>query len=184
MKRRHRRSKVRERITLSVRSRPGNPQQGLTTLGSRTYPCALGPAGIRVCKSEGDGGTPAGRWALLQVLYRADRVARPVTALPVRAIARSDGWCDAPSDRNYNSLVKMPYPRSAEVMWRENSVYDIVVVLNHNMRPRMRGRGSAVFIHLAQKGYTPTRGCIAYSERNLRMLLECCGPGGAVSILP
>jgi len=184
MKTRHRRSKVRERITLTVRSRPGNPQQGLTICGYAAHPCALGSAGICVRKVEGDGATPAGQWKLLHVLYRADRVSRPVTGLPVCAIAQSDGWCDEPSDRNYNSPVKLPYPQSAENMWREDSIYDIVVVLDHNICPTVRGRGSAVFLHLARKGYTPTEGCIAFSERDLRVLLETCGPGATISILP
>ena len=184
MKRRHRRSKVRERSTLAVRSRPGNPLQGLATFGSRTSPCALGAAGILARKCESDGGTPAGRWSLIKVFYRADRIARPVTAIPVQAIKHNDGWCDAPNDRNYNSPVQLPYPESAEEMWREDSIYDIVVVLDHNTCPRMRGRGSAVFIHLAREGYTPTQGCIAFKERDLRMLLETLGPGGTISVLP
>lgn len=184
MKRHNRRSKIRERITFSVRTRPGNRQQGLALIRSRTYACALGAAGIRVYKREGDGSTPAGCWKLLGVLYRADRMPRPVTALPVNAISASDGWCDAPNDRNYNSPVKLPYPRSAEEMWREDSIYDIVVVLDHNTRPRKRCRGSAVFIHLAREGYSPTQGCIALGEQDLRMLLEACGPGSTVSVLP
>ena len=184
MKRHNRRSKIRERITFSVRTRPGNRRQGLAIIGSRTYPCALGKAGIRVCKREGDGSTPAGCWKLLGVLYRADRVARPVTALPVNAISGADGWCDAPNDRNYNFPVKLPYPRSAEEMWREDSIYDIVVVLDHNTRPRKRWRGSAVFIHLAREGYMPTQGCIAFKDRALKMLLPAGAPGSTVSILP
>jgi L,D-peptidoglycan transpeptidase YkuD (ErfK/YbiS/YcfS/YnhG family) len=184
MKRRHRRSKVRERITLAVHSRPGYPRRGLAICGLAAYPCALGSAGILVRKSEGDSGTPAGCWSLLRVLYRADRIIRPVTFLPVQAISRDDGWCDAPDDRNYNSCVKLPYPVSAEKMWREDEIYNLVVVLDHNTRPKKRGRGSAVFIHLARAGFTPTQGCIAFKEHDLRMLLEACGPGSAISILP
>ena len=184
MKRRNIQSKIRERITFSVRTRPGNRRQGLVLLRSRTYACALGTAGIRVCKREGDGSTPAGCWKLLGVLYRADRVARPVTALSVNAISGADGWCDAPNDRNYNSPVKLPYPRSAEEMWREDSIYDIVVILDHNTRPRKRCRGSAVFIHLSRKGYSPTQGCIALGEQDLRMLLQAGAPGSTVAILP
>lgn len=135
-------------------------------------------------KFEGDGGTPAGNWSLLKVLYRADQVTRPGTLLPVCPIARTDGWCDAPGDRNYNSAVKLPYPASTENMWREDSIYNIVVVLDHNTLPRRRGRGSAVFLHLAREGFTPTEGCIAFKERDLRLLLERCGPGSAVTIVP
>ena len=133
-------------------------------------------AGIRVIKREGDGSTPAGCWKLLGVLYRADRVSSPVTALPVNAIPASDGWCDAPDDRNYNSPVKLPYPRSAEEMWREDSIYDIVVVLDHNTRPRVRWHGSAVFIHAARPQFAPTAGCVALELRALRRLLDRIGP--------
>ncbi len=184
MQRHNRRSNVRERITLTVRSLPGNRSRGLVNGGFSSLACALGTSGIVTLKSEGDGGTPAGCWRLLQVLYRADRVMKPATSLPVRRIARDDGWCDAPNDRNYNSAVRLPYPASAEEMWRGDSIYNIVVVLDHNTRPRMRGRGSAVFIHLAREGFTPTQGCIAFNERALRILLKQCGPGSTISILP
>lgn len=184
MNRRHLSSKVRERITIAVRSRPGNPHQGLVLFGQSAFTCALGPAGIQARKREGDGATPAGRWPLLHVLYRADRVARPVTAMPVDAISPTDGWCDAPNDRNYNSLVQMPYSETAEEMWREDSIYDLVVVLDHNTCPRKRNGGSAVFMHLAREAYTPTQGCIALNDQDLRMLLQTCGPGSEISILP
>jgi len=135
-------------------------------------------------KREGDGATPAGRWNLLQVLYRADRVARPLTVLPVRALRPSDGWCDAPGDRNYNRPVSLPHPASAECMWRDDALYDIVVVLDHNTRPRLRGRGSAVFIHLARENYAPTEGCIALKSHDLRLLLEACRPDAAITVIP
>jgi L,D-peptidoglycan transpeptidase YkuD (ErfK/YbiS/YcfS/YnhG family) len=181
---RHRRSKVRERNTLTVRAKPGNRCQGLVNCGFLSFPCALGRSGIVVNKTEGDGGTPAGSWRLLQVLYRADRVSRPITSLPILPISISDGWCDAPGDRNYNSPVQLPYPVSSENMWREDSIYNIVVVLNHNTQPRMRGRGSAVFLHLAREGFTPTQGCVAFFERDLRRLLKFTGPGSSIVIAP
>ena len=121
---------------------------------------------------------------MLQVFYRADRVARPLTALPVRALRRRDGWCDAPADANYNRRVTVPYRASAEAMWRSDAIYDIVVILDHNTRPRMRGKGSAIFIHLARKGYAPTEGCIALGSRDLRMLLRNCAPGDRIRIFP
>lgn len=183
MQRHNRRSKIRERITLTVRSRPGDRRQGLVNCGHISRPCALGASGIMAIKREGDGGTPVGCWRLLRVFYRADRVAQPITSLPVSPIARNDGWCDAPYDRNYNCGVTLPYPASAEEMWREDEIYDIVVVLDHNTRPRIRGHGSAVFIHLAREGFTPTQGCIAFKEHDLRLLLARCGPGSAISIL-
>ena len=113
-----------------------------------------------------------GVWRAVRVLYRADRVRRPRTALPVTAIGRADGWCDAPEDRNYNRFVRHPYPASAERMWREDRLYDIVVVLDHNRVPRVRRGGSAIFLHLARSAFAPTEGCVAFREADLRRLLE------------
>ena len=149
-----------------------------------TSRCAFGPAGPSVLKREGDGATPAGRWRLLQVFYRADRISRPRTALPLRALRPNDGWCDASGDRNYNRLVTLPYPARAERLWRDDALYDIVVVLDHNTRSRVRGRGSAVFLHVAKQGYAPTEACIALSPHDLRALLEVSGPGSAIRLLP
>ena len=120
----------------------------------------------------------------MQVFYRADRVPRPRTALPVRALRPNDGWCDATGDRNYNRPVTLPYAARAERLWRGDGLYDIVVVLDHNTAPRARGRGSAVFMHIAREGYAPTQGCIALKLHDLRALLEASGPGAAITILP
>ncbi|MHA1165145.1 MAG: L,D-transpeptidase family protein [Alphaproteobacteria bacterium] len=183
MQRRNIRSNVRERISPVLRPRPGNRQRGAILFGSLTFPCALGPAGPVLRKREGDGATPAGRWKMQSILYRADRISRPITSLPVRAMRPSDGWCDAPEDRNYNRLVVMPYETSAENMWRDDHIYDLVVVLDHNTAPRIRGFGSAIFIHLARDGYKPTQGCIALKIHDLRMLLEASAPGSVLTIM-
>jgi L,D-peptidoglycan transpeptidase YkuD (ErfK/YbiS/YcfS/YnhG family) len=148
--------------------------RGVVRLGGLAFPCALGRSGRSARKREGDGATPVGRWRLLGVLYRSDRGPRPSTRLPVRPIAPDDGWCDAPGDRNYNRPVRHPYPASAERLWREDGLYDIVVLLSHNVRPRVRGAGSAVFVHLARPGYRPTEGCIALKREHLLRLLERC----------
>lgn len=135
-------------------------------------PCSLGRSGKRARKREGDGATPIGLWRLVEVYYRADRVARPATRLPVRALRRDDGWCDANGDRNYNRWVRHPYPVSAEHLWRADHLYDLVVVLSHNRVPRVQGGGSAIFMHLPRPGYRPTEGCIAVAARDLRDLLR------------
>jgi L,D-peptidoglycan transpeptidase YkuD (ErfK/YbiS/YcfS/YnhG family) len=119
-----------------------------------------------------------------QVLYRADRGPRPRTQIPVRAIHDADGWCDDPADRNYNRLIKLPSRRSAEGLKRADRLYDLVLVLGYNDVPRVRGRGSAIFIHLARPGLTPTDGCIALSQHDLRMLLAQLRPDSTISILP
>ncbi|KAB2920200.1 MAG: L,D-transpeptidase family protein [Hyphomicrobiaceae bacterium] len=146
------------------------------------FPCALGRSGSRARKREGDGATPIGRWRVRQVLYRADRVRRPRTSLPVKPIAASDGWCDAPTDRNYNRPVRHPYGASAERLSRSDGLYDLVVVLGYNDRPRVRGLGSAIFMHVARAGYAPTEGCIALDARHLRRVVEHLKPGMMVRV--
>jgi len=183
MKRHKKQSRVRERTTFAVRAKPGVRHQGFVSTRDRTLRCAIGPAGICTTKSEGDGGTPAGRWKFLNVLYRADRVTRPITRLPVYPICKSDGWCDAPEDPNYNRLVTLPYPASAERLHRDDDIYDVVVILNHNTRPRVRGRGSAIFMHHARDGLPPTQGCIALLPLDLHLILRGCGPGSTLEIL-
>jgi L,D-peptidoglycan transpeptidase YkuD (ErfK/YbiS/YcfS/YnhG family) len=108
---------------------------------------------------------------LIAVFYRADRVLRPQTALPVSVIRRDDGWCDDPDDRNYNRPVRLPYGGSHEHLWRDDSLYDIVVVLDFNLQRPRPGAGSAIFLHIAAPGFAPTAGCIAVSEATLRRLL-------------
>jgi L,D-peptidoglycan transpeptidase YkuD (ErfK/YbiS/YcfS/YnhG family) len=121
---------------------------------------------------------------VLGVLYRADRVRRPLTSLPLRAIRSNDGWCDAPTDRNYNRPVRHPYPASAERLFRSDALYDIVVVLSHNARPRVCGGGSAIFMHVARPGYGPTEGCIALKREHLLRLIRHLGRGATVHVLP
>ena len=145
---------------------------GRLAAGGRSFRCAIGRGGLRVRKREADGASPVGEWRALRVLYRGDKVGRPTTSLPVSAIRRRDGWCDAPADRNYNGPVTLPYPASAEALWRDDDVYDLIVILDHNTRPRLRGAGSAIFIHVAREGYLPTEGCIALSLRDLRIVLR------------
>jgi L,D-peptidoglycan transpeptidase YkuD (ErfK/YbiS/YcfS/YnhG family) len=139
--------------------------------------CALGRAGRRQIKREGDGATPVGSWAIAAVFYRQDRLRPPITAHSARPIQPSDGWCDDPSDRNYNRLVRLPCAARTEAMFRSDHVYDIVVVLNYNTRPRLPNRGSAIFCHLARPGFAPTEGCIALTQRDLRRLLQRHGCG-------
>jgi L,D-peptidoglycan transpeptidase YkuD (ErfK/YbiS/YcfS/YnhG family) len=158
---------------------------GVLDLGTRQVRCALGRSGVvpAADKREGDGASPAGVWPLRRVLYRPDKGPAPQTALPVAAIAPDDGWCDAAGDPAYNRPVKLPYPASAERMWRtEDEVYDVVVVLGHNDEPVVDGAGSAIFLHLRKPGYTPTEGCVAVAPEDMRSLLETAKPGDAVEI--
>ena len=156
--------------------------QGKLCLGALNWPCAIGRGGRRPKRREGDGATPVGCWPIREVLYRADRLRRPVTALPVKAIRPDDGWCDDAADRNYNRPVKLPFPRSHEELWRKDWLYDIVVVLGYNDSPRSLGRGSAIFMHLARPGYKPTAGCIALSRGDMLKLLRWLKPGDRVYV--
>jgi L,D-peptidoglycan transpeptidase YkuD (ErfK/YbiS/YcfS/YnhG family) len=165
-----------------VRRAPRIRWQARIVLGHGVRPAALGRTGIRSIKREGDGGTPLGRFAVRHVLYRADRVARPRTRLPVRAIRDDDGWCDDPADRNYNRLVRLPSRRSAEGLKRADRLYDLVLVLGYNDVPRVKGKGSAIFVHLARPGFTPTDGCIALSRHDLTMLLAHVRPRSAIVV--
>jgi L,D-peptidoglycan transpeptidase YkuD (ErfK/YbiS/YcfS/YnhG family) len=140
-------------------------------LGASVFRAALGRAGVRGLKEEGDGATPAGLLPLRRVLYRADRTAIPRTALPREPIAETDGWCDDPGHRDYNRLVTLPHPARCEELWRRDGLYDIVAVLGWNDAPVERGRGSAIFLHIARPGYAPTEGCVALSEPDLRAVL-------------
>jgi L,D-peptidoglycan transpeptidase YkuD (ErfK/YbiS/YcfS/YnhG family) len=157
---------------------------GRCRIGDRIVSCALGRSGVIAAeaKREGDGATPLGTWRLLRVVYRPDRGARPETRLPVEAIAPDDGWCDAPQDPRYNRPVTLPYPASCERMWREDELYDIVAILDHNDAPPVPGLGSAIFLHVAKPGYPPTEGCVALARADLEALLAQAGPGDALAI--
>ena len=150
--------------------RPGATRGALHFAG-HVVPCALGRSGVALSKREGDGATPIGEWPLRRILYRADRVPLPATTLPAAAIAPDDGWCDAPDHPAYNRPVKHPFPASAERLWREDNLYDFVVVLGHNDAPVVPGAGSAIFLHIARPDFGPTEGCIAVSLPDMLAIL-------------
>jgi len=133
---------------------------------------AIGPGGIAVKGGEGDGITPRGIFPVREIFYRADRMSAPRTGLPLRAIQDNDGWCDAPNDPNYNRPVKLPYPASAENMWREDHLYDLVAVLGYNDNPVVPGKGSAIFLHVAKPDYSVTQGCVAMARDDLLAAIE------------
>jgi L,D-peptidoglycan transpeptidase YkuD (ErfK/YbiS/YcfS/YnhG family) len=166
-----------------IRRAPGHRQRALLAFGHEVRPAAIGRAGIRALKREGDGGTPLGRFPVRQIYYRADRVARPRTQLPARAIRDDDYWCDDPADRNYNRLGKLSSRRSKEGLKRADHLYDLVLVLGYNDRPRIKGKGSAIFIHLARPGFTPTDGCIALSRPDLVRLVAHLHPRSMIVVL-
>jgi len=168
--------------TLRVRTSAGDRSRGWLVAGNVTLPVALGRAGIKANKREGDGGTPRGTFRLRQLWWRADRGPHPASALPRRRIRPSDGWCEDPRDRRYNRPVSVPAHGAADRLWRDDRLYDLLVELDHNTRPRIAGRGSAVFIHVARDGFAPTAGCVALEARALRRLIERLGPSTRIDI--
>jgi L,D-peptidoglycan transpeptidase YkuD (ErfK/YbiS/YcfS/YnhG family) len=147
------------------------------------HPCAIGRGGVGAKRGEGDGITPVGRWPVRRVLYRPDRLGPPDTALPVAAIDPADGWCDDPDDpANYNRPVVKPYPGSHETMWRDDRLYDLVVVLGFNDDPPVAGAGSAIFLHVARPDFGPTAGCVALAPETLHIVVRVLGPDSVVEV--
>lgn len=157
-----------------------NPTMGTLKLGNKIFPCALGKDGITRSKVEGDHKTPDGQFPLRTVFYRYDKLSKPIySKVPMMALLEEDGWCDDPRDRAYNQPVMLPYHASAERLWREDDVYDVIVVLGHNDNPVEKGKGSAIFLHVArevQQGtgeqtFEGTEGCIALKKQDLLEIL-------------
>ena len=144
---------------------------GWASLGRFTWRCALGRGGISADKVEGDGCTPAGRFPIRRLFYRPDRVRGIACRFPLQPISPSDGWCDDPADAAYNRLVTRPYPARHETLWREDQLYDLILVIGHNDAPVVPGKGSAVFLHLASPDYRPTEGCVAFKRSDFVVLL-------------
>jgi len=167
---------------IRVRSKPGARSRGVLTAGPLALPVALGRGGILANKREGDGGTPRGIFRLRRLWWRPDRAPRPSTRLPVRPIRTDDGWCENPGDRHYNRPIRLPPGHPGDRLWRADHLYDFIVELDHNTRPRVAGRGSAVFIHIARPGFAPTAGCVALTAPALRRLIAHLGPGTRIAI--
>ncbi len=161
---------------MTVRRKPGNPTRGWLIAGPLSLPVALGRGGVKANKREGDGATPRGTFRAKRLWWRAERHARPATLLPAQRIRPDDGWCEDPSDRHYNRPVKVPPDSKADRLARADALYDFIVEIDHNTRPRVSGRGSAVFIHVARPHFAPTAGCVALDINALRRLLARLSP--------
>ena len=146
---------------------------GLLRFQGQVFRCALGKGGIRRAedKQEGDGATPASLMPLRRVLFRADRVAPPVTVVPREPLAPGDGWCDDVNSRDYNRAIRLPHDARHEELWRADALYDVIGVLGWNDQPVQRGRGSAIFLHVARPDYAPTEGCVALPLKEVLALL-------------
>lgn len=163
-----------------------SPTQGTARWGHRIVPCALGRSGViaETAKRESDGATPVGAFALRRVLWRSDRLIQPNTRLPSAPIAASDGWCDDPTQPEYNRPVTLPFAGSAEHLWRDDHLYDVVVILGHNDDPPRVGMGSAIFLHVAKVDLAPTEGCVAMPRDELLALLADVGPNDRLIVRP
>jgi L,D-peptidoglycan transpeptidase YkuD (ErfK/YbiS/YcfS/YnhG family) len=167
---------------MDVRARPANRRQGWLAAGPWRIPVALGRSGIRADKREGDGATPAGRYRLVRLWWRSDRLPRPRTLLPIRPIKASDGWCEDRADRRYNQAIRLLPGQAGDRLRRPDALYDMIIEIDHNTRPRVAGRGSAVFVHVARALLSPTAGCIAMPATTLRQLLSRLGPKTRITI--
>jgi L,D-peptidoglycan transpeptidase YkuD (ErfK/YbiS/YcfS/YnhG family) len=169
---------IRDRPLTSVRIRAaaGHPTRGWLIADGRPIPVALGRGGIKANKREGDGATPRGTFHPLRLWFRADRHPRPRTQLPVIAIGPTDAWDENPQSRRYNEPITLQQGADGDRLMREDQLYDFIVEIDHNVRPRVTGRGSAVFLHLARPLYAPTAGCIAMTQSAMLQLLKRLAP--------
>lgn len=151
-------------------------------MGNLDHACVLGSGGPVRRKREGDGGTPIARMILLSGRYRNDRLVRPRSRLPLTGLKETDGWCDDPGDGRYNRPVRLPVASGHERMMRGDALYDVVLVLDWNVRPRIRGRGSAIFFHLTRSDRRPTEGCIAVDRAVMPRLLARLGRGAVFEV--
>jgi L,D-peptidoglycan transpeptidase YkuD (ErfK/YbiS/YcfS/YnhG family) len=167
---------------IDVWARPGDRRRGWIAAESQRIAVALGRTGIKADKREGDGATPAGRFRPVRLWWRQDRSPHPATLLPARPIDPADGWCENPADRRSNQPIRFETGATGDRLTRADALYDLVIEIDHNTRPRIAGRGSAVFIHVARPGLAPTAGCIAMPAPALKRLLRRLGPNTRIVI--
>ena len=165
-----------------VRTQPGNRAKGWLVAGPQAIPVALGRAGIAANKREGDGATPRGEFHPVKLWWRADRAAPLATLLARRRIGPDDAWCEDPADRRYNRPLRRAGGEAGDRLWRTDHLYDFIIEIDHNTRPRIARRGSAVFLHVARPDLRPTAGCIALDTRRLRWLIGRLGPRTVIDI--
>ena len=134
--------------------------------------CSIGKRGITIKKLEGDNKTPAGVFKFKSLMYRQDRIPKIKSRLKKIIIKKNMGWCDDSNSKHYNKLIKFPFNFRAERLWLNKNIYDVIIVINFNMKPIIKKKGSAIFLHIAKKNYMSTRGCIAISKKNMKLLIS------------
>ena len=153
------------------------------SLGEKRWRCVVGAGGVREDKVEGDAATPAGEYPLRHIYFRNDRLVLPKVRLPAQPIGERDGWCDDPQSPAYNRLIHLPSSHSHEKMWREDGLYDLVVVVGYNDDPPEGEWGSAIFLHISHADMSPTRGCVAFARDDLLELVTLIGPATRINVL-
>ena len=144
--------------------------------------CTVGKRGITGKKKEGDKKTPKGSFKFVSLFYRKDRIKKVKSNLKKYVIKKNMGWCDDPKSKYYNKLIKFPFKFSAEKLYLKKNIYDIILILNYNSKPIIRNKGSAIFLHISNKKYTPTNGCIAISLKDMKLLLKKINKKTKISI--
>ena len=134
--------------------------------------CAIGKRGITSKKEEGDEKTPRGTFSLISMFYRKDRIPIIKSCFKKKKIKKHMGWCDDTNSKFYNKLVRLPFDLSAEKLWINENIYDVIVVINYNLKPVIKNKGSAIFLHIAKKNYTPTKGCVAINKKDMFLLIS------------
>jgi L,D-peptidoglycan transpeptidase YkuD (ErfK/YbiS/YcfS/YnhG family) len=172
-----------EHDVLTIQADSADSALGWASLGPKRWRCVLGAGGVREDKVEGDAATPAGEFPLRRIYYRNDRLVLPKVRLPARPIGEHDGWCDDPHSPAYNRLVRIPNDSSHEKMWREDGLYDLLVVVGYNDDPPEGEWGSAIFLHMAREDMSPTRGCVAFARADLLELVTLLDPETRLRVL-
>jgi len=153
-------------------------------IGGQFFLCSIGRSGLISDKKEGDGATPIGEFPIREIFYRADRIdfSQSKISLPCIALQENDGWCDDVNSKNYNKYIKSPSQESHEELWREDDIYDVIVVIGYNDDPIKKGKGSAIFMHIARENYQPTAGCIALAKKDLLKIVPQLTPQTKIKI--
>ena len=147
-------------------------RKNVLTFNDTSYTCAIGKNGVSSHKKEGDGCTPLGEYSLGNIYFREDRVVLPDVELSKVIIDQNTGWCDDINSNDYNRPITLPFKYSAERLYREDNVYDIICVINYNLESVIKGKGSAIFMHIATDSYSGTEGCIALKQDDLIQILS------------
>ena len=137
--------------------------------------CSIGKRGITSNKKEGDSKTPKGSFLLKSIFYRKDKIYNLRSSLRKKIITKDMGWCDDVSSIHYNKLIRFPFSHGAEKLWLRDRIYDVIIIINYNLKPVIKNKGSAIFLHMAKKNYSPTKGCIAISKRDMLLLIGKIG---------